>query len=122
MTVSLVDTTGLLTLPVHAGAVPVHNGSPPPVRVTLLLAGLSVLADTFTGTLIAMLPTPAPVAMVHPASVLPVLGQPVRLAPALVVLPVMRLGAALRLMPVGRMSLKLIGAMVALPVTLMVMV
>ena len=80
-TVSLVVDIGVETVSEHAGAVPVHSGSPPPLAVTVLALGLTTVAPSIvTGTEITMLPMPALVAMVQPAKVLPVAGQPVRLA------------------------------------------
>ena len=110
----------------HAGATPVHKGSPPPATVAVLTLGLTTLAPSIvTGTLMTMLPMPAPVAMAQPAKVLPVVGHSVRLAgvtPALVVLPapVKMTGALVRVMPTGKTSVRLIGAVVALPATAIV--
>jgi hypothetical protein len=124
-TVSLVVDIGVETVSEHAGAVPVHNGSPPPLAVTVLALGLTTVAPSIvTGTEITMLPMPALVAMVQPAKVLPVAGQPVRLAsvtPALVVLPapVRMTGTLVKVMPAGNTSANVIGALVALTATAM---
>jgi hypothetical protein len=125
VTVSLVATTAVDTVPVHAGAEPVHNGSPPPVAVTLLMLGLSADAATFTGTVMTILPKPAGEAIVHPAKVLPLIGQPTTAAPAagmpVLVLVAAITGAPLKVMPVGKMSSNVIAEVVGLPATVMVM-
>lgn len=126
-TVILVVEIGVDTVSEHAGATPVHSGSPPPETVAVLTLGLTTVAPSIvTGTLMTMLPMPAPVAIMQPVKLLPVDGQPVRLAavtPALVVLPapVRMTGVLVRVMPAGKMSARLIGAVVALPATLILM-
>jgi hypothetical protein len=117
VTVSLVATTGVVTVLVQAGAAPVHSGSPPPLAVTLLTAEGTAAAATSTGTVMTMLPIAAPVAMVQPAKVF----APTRLGAAHVKEPPVAVGTPLNVMPVGKMSDKLIGAVVALAATAMVM-
>jgi hypothetical protein len=121
VTVSLVTTTGVLTVLVQAGAIPVHNGSPPPPTVTLLMLGLAAVAATFTGTVNTMLPIPAPNGIEQPAKVLPLLGQPPNVTAVLVVAAA-TVGAPLRVIPAGKMSASVMGCAVALPATAMVMV
>jgi hypothetical protein len=111
----LVATTGVVTVLVQAGAAPVHRGSPPPATVTALTADGVAEAATSTGTVMTMLPMAAPVAMVQPARLLPLLGQP------LSVPPVADIAVAFNVIPVGNMSDSVIGAVVALPDTAMVM-
>lgn len=118
VTVSFVATTGVVTVPVHAGAVPVHNGSPPPAMVAVLVTEAAVDAATFTGTVMMMLPIAAPVAIVQPAKVL----APVIVGAAQVIAPPVAVGNALSVMPAGKMSDKVIGAVVALFATAIVMV
>jgi hypothetical protein len=124
-TVSLVVDIGVETVSEHAGAVPVHSGSPPPAAVTVFELGLiTAVPSMLTGTETTMLPMPALVAMAQPAKVLPVAGQPVRLAavtPALVVLPapVRMTGTLVKVMPAGKMSVSVMGAVVALTATAM---
>ena len=125
VSVSLVATTVVVAVPVQAGATPVHNGSPPPVAVTLLMAGLSADAATSTGTVMMMVPKPAPLGIVQPTKLLPDAGQPDTNVPAVVEAPVLvpaaNTGAPLKVMPVGKMSDNVMGAVVGLPATVMVM-
>jgi hypothetical protein len=95
---------GVLVVPVQAGAVPVHNGSPPPIAVALLTLGLTAVAATLTGTVITIGPA-APVATVQPAKLV-VLEHPLSVPPVAVML------AATVVMPTGKASVKVIGAVV----------
>jgi hypothetical protein len=117
----LVAMVGVLTVLVHAGARPVHNGSPPPAAVTVLTLGLAAVAATSTGMVNTMLPMPAPSGIEQPAKVLPVLGQPSKVTAVLVVAGA-TLGAPLKVMPAGKMSASVMGCAVGLPATAMVMV
>lgn len=120
VSVSLVATTAVDTVPVQAGAAPVHNGSPPPVAVTLLMLGLSAEAATFTGTVMMMVPTLAGKGIVQPAKLLPpiTVGQPVS-AP-LLVLATSLSGVPLNVIPVGKISDSVMSDVVGLPAIVMV--
>jgi hypothetical protein len=78
-----------------------------------LVAVVAVL-PTLTGTVITIGPA-APDAIEQPASVLPVLGQPVMVPPV-------ALGAALKVMPAAKVSLMVMAAVVGPFATAMVMV
>jgi hypothetical protein len=107
--------TGVLTVPVQAGAVPVHNGSPPPVTVAVLTLGLTAVEATLTGTVITIGPT-APGAIVQPAKLV-VLEHPVSVPPVAAIL------AATVVIPAGNTSVKVIaGAVVGPFATAMVIV
>jgi hypothetical protein len=105
----LVCAIGVETVLVHAGAA-VHAGSPPPVAVAVFTLGLAAVPSMATGTVTTMLPMAAPAAMVQPAKLLPVVGQPVIVPPVIV-------GAPVNVIPVGKRSVRLIGAVVAAIVT-----
>ena len=111
---SIASITGVFgVVPVHAGAEPVHSGSPPPVAVAVLVAVVAVDA-TFTGTVITMGP-----------KVLAAIEQPVKLPPAdgqPVMVPPVAVGTPLKVMPVGKASAKVMAAVVGPFVTAMVMV
>lgn len=121
----MVTATGVDTVLVQAGIMPVHSGSPPPVAVTVFKLGVAAVAPTLTGTVMTMSPRPAGLAIVQPAKVVPEAGQPVTAVPLagtpLLVL-VAKAGALASVMPDGKRSDKLMGADVGLPATLMVMV
>jgi hypothetical protein len=120
---SLGAITGVVTLLVQAGAAPVHSGSPPPVTVTALMADGKAAPVTSTGTVMVISPTPAPRGIVHPAKVLPDVGQLAKEAPALVVsAPTTMVGGPLKVMPAGKRSAKVAAAMVALPAMVSLMV
>jgi hypothetical protein len=116
-TVSLVAANGLETLPVQAGAVPVHSGSPPPLTVAVLFNGPTAVAPIATGTVMTMLPIGTPALIEQPVKLLaPEAGQPVN---KLVPKPVAVI-APFVVTPAGKMSAKVMAANVALPATLMV--
>jgi hypothetical protein len=113
---SLGAITGVVTLLVQAGAAPVHSGSPPPVTMTALMADGKAAVMVIS-------PTPAPRGIVHPAKVLPDVGQLAKEAPALVVsAPTTMVGGPLKVMPAGKRSAKVAAAMVALPAMVSLMV
>ena len=121
--VSLGAITGVVMALVQAGAAPVHSGSPPPLTVTLLAAVGKADAATSTGTVMVMSPVPAPSGIVQPANVPPAVGQLVSVAPKLVVpAPATMVGAAFNVMPVGKISSKVMAAIVALPAMVILMV
>lgn len=102
---SMASITGVFgVVPVHAGAVPVHSGSPPPLAVALLVAAVAP-RSTFTGTLMMIGPEVL-VAIVQPVKVLPLVGQPIMLPPLVTV------GAPLKVMLAGKVSVKAIVAVV----------
>ena len=102
---SMASITGVFgVVPVHAGAVPVHSGSPPPLAVALLVASVAP-RPTFTGTLMMIGPEVL-VAIVQPVKVLPLVGQPIMLPPLVTV------GAPLKVMLAGKVSVKAIVAVV----------
>ena len=108
--------TGVVTVPVQAGAVPVHAGSPPPVAVALLVLGLAAVAATLTGTVITILPFAAPAAIEQPVKlVAPAAGQPLSVPPVAVIAPLV-------VMPAGSASAKVMAAVVGPLVTAIVMV
>lgn len=110
------EITGVLTLPVQAGAVPVHSGSPPPVTVALLTLGLAAVNATLTGTVITILPVAAPAAIEQPARlVAPDAGQPLNVPPVAVIVPLV-------VIPVGKASAMVVAAVVGPFATAMVMV
>ena len=117
---SMASITGVFgVVPVHAGAVPVHSGSPPPVAVAVLVAVVAVEA-TFTGTVMTIGPA-APVAIEQPAK----LAAPA--APAVVQLPAVNvppvtLMPALVVMPAGKVSFRVMAAVVGPFATAMLMV
>ena len=111
---STASMTGVVTVPVQAGA-PVHRGSPPPVAVALLVLGLAVAAPTVTGTVITMLPVAAPAAIEQPVVlVAPAAGQPLKVPPVAVINPLVT-------MPVGKLSANVIAAVVGPLATAMLM-
>ena len=111
---SIASITGVFgVVPVQAGALPVHSGSPPPVAVAVLVAVLAVEA-TFTGTVITMGPD-VPAAIEQPVTLTPVAGQPVMVPPVAV-------GVPLKVMPVGSASANVIAAVVGPFATAMLMV
>ena len=112
---STASITGVVTVPVQAGAVPVHRGSPPPVTVAVLAVGLAALDATATGTVITMLPLAA-FAAIEQFAKLVVLEQPDRVPPVAVML------AATVVMPAGSASVNVIGAVVGPLATAIVMV
>ena len=81
-----------------------HSGSPPPVAVAVLALGLTAVAATVTGTVITIGP-PVGDAIEHPAKLV-VLEQPVNVPPVAVIF------AGTVVMPVGSVSLNVIGAVV----------
>jgi hypothetical protein len=112
---STASITGVLTLPLHAGAVPVHVGSPPPLAVAVFVLGLAVEAATFTGTVITTGPL-VPAAIEQPLKlVAPLAGQPLKVPPVAVIAPLV-------VMPLGKLSLTVIGAVVGPLATLIVIV
>ena len=96
----------------------VHAGSPPPLAVAVLVPVVAVL-PTVTGTRMTMVPLEAPVAIWQPVRLLPVAGQPLK-APLLLLEPCL-VGAADKLMPVGKLSLITIAALVGPLATVTVM-
>jgi hypothetical protein len=119
LTGTTVGFTGVLTVSEQAGAVPVHSGSPPPEAVTVFTPGLVAGAVILIGTVITMLPIAAPVAMEQPANELPPATEG---ATQVIAPPVADTPGALMAMPVGKTSANVIGAVVALPATLIVIV
>jgi hypothetical protein len=111
----LVAVSGVDTLPVQAGAVPVHSGSPPPVSVAVLFNGPSAAALMATGTVMTMLPMTAPAAIVQPARVL----APIAVGAMQVIAPPVAVGNALSVTPAGKTSASVMLDKVALPATLM---
>jgi hypothetical protein len=112
---STASITGVVTLPVHAGAVPVQVGSPPPLAVALLVLGLAVVAATLTGTVMTIGPA-APAAIEQPLKlVAPLAGQPLKVPPVAVIAPLV-------VMPVGKLSAIVVAAVVGPLATAMVMV
>ena len=110
---SMASITGVFgVVPVQAGALPVHRGSPPPVAVAVLVAVVAVEA-TLTGTVITIGPA-APAAIEQPVKLLPVAGHPVMLPPTAV-------GVALKVMPAGKLSANVIAAVVGPLATAMLM-
>ena len=100
-------------------AVPLHAGSPPPLAVAVLVPVVA-LAPTATGTRMTMVPLEALVLIWQPVRLaLPAAGQPLR-TPSLV-LPASLVGAAAKLMPVGKLSLITIAALVGPLATVTVM-
>jgi hypothetical protein len=92
-----------------------HVGSPPPLTVAELIAGVpAAAAPTLTGTVITTGPFVTD-AIEHPLRFIPVLGQPV-------ITPPVAVGAALSVMPVGSVSAIVIAAVVGPFVTLIVIV
>ena len=87
----------------------VHSGSPPPVAVAVFWL-LVALAATATGTRMMMVPVEAFVAIEQPVKTLPVAGQPLK-AP-LLVLAACLVGTPVKVMPVGKLSVKVIAAVV----------
>ena len=118
VTIALAPTdTGGVVL-VHV-AVPLHAGSPPPLAVAVLVPVVA-LAPTATGTRMTMVPLEALVLIWQPVRLaLPAAGQPLR-TPSLV-LPASLVGAAAKLMPVGKLSLITIAALVGPLATVTVM-
>ena len=101
--------------PVQAGAVPVQDGSPPPLAVTVFVPAVAA-AETFMGTVITTLPTGTPAAITQLLMfTAPAAGQALSEPPVAVIAPLV-------VMPVGKASAKVIGAVVALPDTAIVMV
>jgi hypothetical protein len=92
----------------------VHAGSPPPLAVAVLLPPLgrsARLLATLTGTVTTMSPLGAPLAIWQLAPRLePLVGQPLK-----VPVPEVMVGAPLRVMPVGRMSVKVSAAVLGPP-------
>ena len=109
------DTGGVVTVQVP---VPVQAGSPPPVAVAVLVP-LVAAAPTVTGTRMTMVPLEALVSIWQPVKLVPVAGQPLK-APLLVLLPCF-VGAPDKLMPVGKLSLITIAALVGPLATVTVM-
>ncbi len=120
--VSLGAITGVVMALVQAGAAPVHNGSPPPLTVTLLAAVGKADAATSTGTVMVMSPVVAPDNILQPANVPPVVGQVASVAVLVVPAPATIVGAAFNVIPVGKTSSKVMSAMVALPAMVILMV
>jgi hypothetical protein len=117
----LVLATGVETVPVQAGA-PAQSGNSTPVAVTLLILGSTLAAGSIlTGTLIVMVPgTATPAAIEQPFKLLP----PVVTVPGQVIKtpePV-AVGVPANVIPAGNVSVKLIGAVVLLPVRAIAMV
>ena len=113
---STASITGVVVVPVQAGAVPVHSGSPPPVAVAVLVLGLTVEAATVTGTVITMLPVTAPAAIEQPARlVAPLAGQPLKVPPVALIAPLV-------VMPAGRASAMVMAAVVGPLATAIVIV
>ncbi len=105
--------TGVVTVLVHVA--PTGQALPPPVTVAVLTALGAAAAATVTGTVITIGPA-APAAMEQPTKlVAPVAGQPVRVPPVAVIAPLL-------VMPAGKVSAMVIGAVVGPLVTAIVMV
>ena len=102
---------------VHA-AVPLHRGSPPPLAVAVLVPVVAVL-PTATGTRMTMVPLEALLVIWQPVRLVPVDGQPLKTP--LLVLPASLVGAPDKLMPVGKLSLITIAALVGPLATVTVM-
>ena len=98
--------------------VPLHAGSPPPLAVAVLVP-LVALAPTATGTRMTMVPLEALAAIWQPVRLVPVAGQPLK-AP-LLVLPASLVGAPDKVMPVGKLSVIVIAALVGPLATVTVM-
>jgi hypothetical protein len=82
----------------------------------MVLVAAAALAATLTGTVMTMLPTAAPVAMTQLLMFnAPAPGQPLNVPPVAVIAPLV-------VMPVGSVSARVIGAVVAAPLTAIVMV
>ena len=84
-----------------------HAGSPPPLilAVFLIPVVLAAVAATATGMSILITPALAPAAITQPVISLPLLGQPLKVPPVIV-------GVPLKVIPVGKLSVKIIGAVV----------
>jgi hypothetical protein len=113
--------TGETMVLLHAGAVPVQAGSPPPVTVTVLLTVTAptapvppAAAETLTGIVMTIGPT-APDAIEQPAKLV-VLEHPLIAPPVAVIL------AAMVVMPVGNVSESVIAAVVGPLATTIVIV
>jgi hypothetical protein len=103
---SMTGTAGLVMLQL----VPLGQlGSPPPLMLAVLLAALAPAA-TLTGMSMMMVPVLAPLAMVQLPKVMPLLAQPFSVP--LLVLLAARTGAPLKVMPVGKVSARLMAAVV----------
>ena len=116
---STVEATATVTEPEQAGALPVHNGSPPPVTVAVLLppvAPTTAVAPTVIGTVTVIGPTEL-VGIVQPDK----LTDPVETAQLPKGEPLTRI-APLVVMPVGSTSVNVIAAVVGPFSTLIVMV
>ena len=89
-----------------------HDESPPPVTLAVLIApvALAALAATVTGISTITVPLLTPAANVQPTVVLPLVGQPLKVLPVLV--PPVTTGAPLKVMPVGKLSIKFVGKVV----------
>jgi hypothetical protein len=112
-----IEVVGVLTVAVQSIA-PVQVGSPPPVAVTVLIAGFATPATIVTGTLIEILPIATPAAIEHPASDVP----PTVNAGVHVKVPPVIVGNALNDMFVGNVSVNKMGASVAASLTAMLIV
>ena len=117
VTIALLPTPTGGVVTVHV-PVPVHAGSPPPVAVAVFCP-LVALAPTVTGTRMMMVPLLALVAIVQPVKVLPVAGQPLKTP--LLLLPASLVGAPDKVMPVGKLSVMLMAAVVGPLATVTVM-
>jgi hypothetical protein len=116
VTIALLPTvTGGVVL-VHAPD-PVQAGSPPPLALAVLVP-LVAVAPTVTGTRMTMVPLLAPLAIWQPVRLLPVDGQPLK-TPLLV--PLCFVGAPDKVIPVGKLSLRLMAAVVGPLATVTVM-
>ena len=106
VTIALLPTPTGGVLPVQ-GVPTVQAGSPPPETLAVLVP-LVAVGPTVIGRRMTMVPLLAAVAIVQPVKLLPVTGQPLRVPP-LVLLPCL-VGAPDKVMPVGKVSVMLMAA------------
>ena len=109
------DTGGVVLVQAPA---PVHAGSPPPLALAVLVPLVAVL-PTATGRRMMMVPLLALLSIWQPVRLVPEAGQPLK-TPSLL-LEACLLGAPLKLMPTGKVSLMLMAALVGPLATVTVM-
>ena len=105
-TISLMASITGLVLVLEQLASAGHLVDPPPDTVALLTLGLAAVDAIVTGTVISILPLATPVAILQPLRLLaPVAGQPDIVPPVAVIAPLV-------VIPVGKVSAIVMGAVV----------
>ena len=112
-TVGLLATTAIAAvLASHASpAAEVQDGSPPPLRLTVLVPppAPTAVPATLIGMRIEKVPGATPLATLQPVRLLPLVGQPLRTP---VVVPATKVGVPLSVMPFGNVSAAVMAAVV----------